>query len=47
MVCSNFCKIFGNNNSISCIKFKKDPAVMSAPILTTLSDALSTLIFLD
>lgn len=27
------------------VKFKKDPAVLSAPLLATLSDALSILIF--
>ncbi|UWV78650.1 magnesium transporter [Mycoplasmopsis felis] len=46
MISCYICKILRNNYSfISTIKFKKDPAVMSAPILATLSDALATLIF--
>ncbi|WP_117275378.1 magnesium transporter [Mycoplasmopsis edwardii] len=40
-----FAKFLGTIIPLLAIKFKKDPAVMSAPILTTLSDALSTLIF--
>ncbi|ADE19742.1 magnesium transporter [Mycoplasma crocodyli] len=40
-----FAKILGTIIPIVAIKFKKDPAVMSAPILATLSDAISTLIF--
>ncbi|WP_322960543.1 magnesium transporter [Mycoplasmopsis cynos] len=40
-----FAKFLGTIIPLVAIKFKKDPAVMSAPILTTLSDALSTLIF--
>lgn len=40
-----FAKFLGTIIPITAIRFKKDPAVMSAPILTTLSDALSTLIF--
>ncbi|WP_027121223.1 magnesium transporter [Mycoplasma leonicaptivi] len=40
-----FAKFLGTVIPLVAIKFKKDPAVMSAPILTTLSDALSTLIF--
>lgn len=40
-----FAKFLGTIIPIMAIRFKKDPAVMSAPILTTLSDALSTLIF--
>lgn len=38
-------KFLGTIIPILAIKFKKDPAVMSAPILATLSDAISTLIF--
>ncbi|WLP85906.1 magnesium transporter [Mycoplasma seminis] len=40
-----FAKFLGTLIPLVAIKFKKDPAVMSAPILATLSDALSTLIF--
>ncbi|BBA22642.1 magnesium transporter [Mycoplasmopsis bovirhinis] len=40
-----FAKFLGTIIPLVAIRFKKDPAVMSAPILTTLSDALSTLIF--
>ncbi|VEU75016.1 Magnesium transporter mgtE [Mycoplasmopsis citelli] len=40
-----FAKFLGTIIPIFAMKLKKDPAVMSAPILTTLSDALSTLIF--
>ncbi|QNM93890.1 magnesium transporter [Mycoplasma sp. Pen4] len=40
-----FSKFLGTIIPIVAIRMKKDPAVMSAPILTTLSDALSTLIF--
>ncbi|WP_025755330.1 magnesium transporter [Mycoplasmopsis cricetuli] len=40
-----FAKFLGTIIPIIAIRLKKDPAVMSAPILTTLSDALSTLIF--
>ncbi|MEA4134265.1 MULTISPECIES: magnesium transporter [unclassified Mycoplasma] len=40
-----FAKFLGTIIPLVAIKFKKDPAVMSAPILATLSDALSTLIF--
>ncbi|QGZ97535.1 magnesium transporter [Mycoplasma sp. NEAQ87857] len=40
-----FAKFLGTVIPLAAIKFKKDPAVMSAPILTTLSDAISTLIF--
>ncbi|UWV83599.1 magnesium transporter [Mycoplasmopsis felis] len=45
MISCYICKILRNNYSFITIKFKKDPAVMSAPILATLSDALATLIF--
>ncbi len=38
-------KIAGALVPILGVKLKKDPAVMSAPVLTTLIDALSTLIF--
>ncbi|MBN4083323.1 magnesium transporter [Mycoplasma sp. CSL10137] len=38
-------KFLGTVIPLLAIKLKKDPAVMSAPILTTLSDALATLIF--
>ncbi|UUM19705.1 MULTISPECIES: magnesium transporter [unclassified Mycoplasma] len=38
-------KMLGTVIPIIAVKFKKDPAVMSAPILATLSDAISTLIF--
>ncbi|WP_426461623.1 magnesium transporter [Mycoplasma hafezii] len=40
-----FAKFLGTIIPLVAIHFKKDPAVMSAPILATLSDALSTLIF--
>ncbi|RIV16848.1 magnesium transporter [Mycoplasmopsis gallopavonis] len=40
-----FAKFLGTIIPLVAIKFNKDPAVMSAPILATLSDALSTLIF--
>ncbi|WP_406613503.1 magnesium transporter [Mycoplasma corogypsi] len=40
-----FAKFLGTMIPLVAIRFKKDPAVMSAPILATLSDALSTLIF--
>ncbi|EFF41876.1 magnesium transporter, partial [Mycoplasmopsis alligatoris] len=40
-----FAKILGTIIPLVAIKLKKDPAVMSAPILATLSDAISTLIF--
>ncbi|VEU76176.1 Magnesium transporter mgtE [Mycoplasmopsis columboralis] len=40
-----FAKFLGTVIPLLAISFKKDPAVMSAPILSTLSDALSTLIF--
>lgn len=40
-----FAKFLGTIIPLLAIKLKKDPAVMSAPILTTLSDALATLIF--
>ncbi|MGZ9762045.1 magnesium transporter [Mycoplasma sp. 394] len=40
-----FAKFLGTTIPLLAIRFKKDPAVMSAPILTTLSDALSTLVF--
>ncbi|VEU70696.1 magnesium transporter [Mycoplasmopsis glycophila] len=40
-----FAKLLGTIIPLVAIRFKKDPAVMSAPILATLSDALSTLIF--
>lgn len=38
-------KFLGTIIPIFALKLKKDPAVMSAPILTTLTDAISTLIF--
>ena len=38
-------KIAGAVVPILGVKFKKDPAVMASPVLTTLIDALSTLIF--
>ncbi|WP_051789147.1 magnesium transporter [Mycoplasma buteonis] len=40
-----FAKFLGTIIPIIAVRFKKDPAVMSAPILATLSDAISTLIF--
>ncbi|MFV8477709.1 magnesium transporter [Mycoplasma sp. VS410B] len=40
-----FAKFLGTVIPLVAIKHKKDPAVMSAPILATLSDAISTLIF--
>ncbi|MHA3786494.1 magnesium transporter [Mycoplasma sp. Z244C] len=40
-----FAKFLGTIIPLIAIKYKKDPAVMSAPILATLSDAISTLIF--
>ncbi|WP_322935398.1 magnesium transporter [Mycoplasmopsis felis] len=40
-----FAKFLGTIIPLLAIKFKKDPAVMSAPILATLSDAIATLIF--
>lgn len=40
-----FAKILGTIIPIIAIKFKRDPAVLSAPLLSTLSDAISTLIF--
>lgn len=40
-----FAKILGSIIPLVAIRFKKDPAVMSAPILATLSDAISTIIF--
>lgn len=40
-----FSKILGTIIPVIAIKIKKDPAVMSAPLLSTLSDAISTLIF--
>lgn len=39
-------KIVGCSLPMVAVKFKIDPAVMSAPILTTLVDALSTLMFM-
>ncbi|MEE3928186.1 magnesium transporter [Mycoplasmopsis ciconiae] len=38
-------KFLGTIIPIIAVKLKKDPAVMSAPILSTLSDAISTLFF--
>jgi len=38
-------KIVGASLPILAIKFKTDPAVMAAPLLTTLTDAISTTIF--
>ncbi|UUD36653.1 Magnesium transporter mgtE [Mycoplasmopsis californica] len=40
-----FSKILGTLIPIIAIKLKKDPAVLSAPLLSTLSDAIATLIF--
>ncbi|OYD27062.1 magnesium transporter [Mycoplasma testudineum] len=40
-----FAKMLGTIIPIIAIKFKKDPAVLSAPILATLSDAIAILIF--
>ncbi|TDV23282.1 magnesium transporter [Mycoplasmopsis mustelae] len=40
-----FAKFLGTTIPLFAIKLKKDPAVMSAPILATLSDAIATLIF--
>lgn len=38
-------KIFGSSIPLLAYKFKKDPAVLSSPILTTLIDSLATFIF--
>ena len=38
-------KIAGAVVPILGVRFKKDPAVMASPVLTTLIDALSTLVF--
>ncbi|WP_051599968.1 magnesium transporter [Mycoplasma elephantis] len=40
-----FSKILGTIIPVIAIKLKKDPAVLSAPLLSTLSDAIATLIF--
>ncbi|QZE12334.1 magnesium transporter [Mycoplasma sp. Ms02] len=40
-----FAKFLGTIIPVVALKLKKDPAVMSAPILATLSDAISTLFF--
>lgn len=40
-----FSKLLGSSILVLALKTKKDPAVMSAPLITTIIDALSTLIF--
>lgn len=45
LISVTFSKLLGSSILALAIKIKKDPAVMSAPMLTTIIDALSTLIF--
>ncbi|MBR3832529.1 MAG: magnesium transporter [Mycoplasmataceae bacterium] len=45
LVSITFSKCLGSSILTLALKRKKDPAVMSAPLLTTIIDALSTLIF--